>query len=97
MLYYKNSMFMMTATYYKDNKSMMTSLIIMKIKFVCFKENKVDKSFVRLYARLYARLHIRLCTKSHDYMSCDHSVTITFFFDMSFDIQVIVKKLFATR
>ena len=35
--------------------------------------------------------------RSHDYKSCDHGVTIAFFFGMSFNKQVIIKKkLFAT-
>ena len=38
-----------------------------------------------------ARSHVG----SHDHRSCDHGVTITFFFGVSSDEQVI--KLFATR
>ena len=42
---------------------------------------------LRSYAKLYTRSHTRL----HDHRFCNHGVTIAFFFDMSFNKQVIVK------
>ena len=41
------------------------------------------------------RSRARLRVGSHDHRSCDHSVTIAFFFGVSSDEQVI--KLFGTR
>ena len=52
----------MMAAYYKGGKLMMTSLIIMKIRFVCFQEDEVAGSCVESRAR------------SHDHRSCDYGV-----------------------
>ena len=67
---------------YNGGKLIMTSLIIIKIKFVCFQKDEVDKSHVSSHTRSH--------TKSHDYSSCDYGVTIVFFFGMSSDKQIIV-------
>ena len=48
---------MMTLARYKECELMMTSLIIMKIRFDCFQEDKVDRSCIRLHAGSYARLY----------------------------------------
>ena len=37
-------------------------------------------------------LHVRLRARLHDHKSCDHGVIIAFFFGMSSDKQVIVKR-----
>ena len=86
---FKSGKSVMTAACYKGDESMMTSLIIMTRKFVCFQKDEVDGSRVRSNARLHARLH--------DYRSYDHSITITFLFGINSNKRVIVKKLFATR
>ena len=66
---------------------MMMSLIIMKIRFVCFYKNKIDGLRVKLHARSRTRSY----TRSHHHKSCDHGVTIAFFFGVSSNKQVIVK------
>ena len=65
----------------------MTSLIIIKIRFVCFQENQVGRScdrsyakshprsIARLHARSYARSHITSHARSHDYRSCEYGIT----------------------
>ena len=40
---------------------------------------------------------VRSLVRSYDLACCDHDVTISFFFGVSSDKQIIVKKLFATR
>ena len=40
---------------------------------------------------------VRSPARSHNPEFCDHNVTISFFFGISSDKQMIVKKLFATR
>ena len=40
---------------------------------------------------------VRLRARSNDLEFCDHVVTIVFLFGISFDKQIIVKKLFVTR
>ena len=72
---------------------MITSLIIIKIRFVCFSENEIGRSRVRLYTKSYARSHAR----SHDYRFCDPGITIAFLFSMSFDKQVIIKKAICNK
>ena len=84
-VYYKIDKSIMISSCYKDGKLIMTSLIIIKIKFVRFEENKIDG----LHARSHARLH------NHSF--CNHNVIIAIFFGISIDKQIIVKKLFATR
>lgn len=58
---------MMTATCYEGGKTMMTSLIIIKIKFICFKEDEIGGSYVQSHARSRAR--------SYDHKSRDYGVT----------------------
>ena len=71
---------MITTACYKDGNLMITSLIIIKISFVCFQKDEVGGSRVRSHA------------KSYDHRSYDHSITIAFFFGISFDKQLIVYK-----
>ena len=86
---YKSGELMMMAACYKDGKLMITSLIIIKIRFICFYENDFDGSCVKSHTRSRAR--------SYDLRSCNYGITIAFFFDVSFNKQVIIKKLFITR
>ena len=65
----------------------MTSLIIIKIRFVCFWKDEVGRSRVRLHGRSHARSR----TVLNDHRSCNHGITIGFFFGVSFKKQVIVK------
>ena len=57
----------------------MTSLIIMKIKFVYFQKNDVNG--LRVGSRI----------GSYDYRSCDHGITIVFFFGVSSNKQIVIK------
>ena len=59
-------------------------------------DNKEDKICL-LFKDNFGRSHVESRARSHDSESCDHGVTIAFFFGVSSDKQIIVKKLFATR
>ena len=67
MAYYTNGKLMITAVWYKDGKSIITSLIIIKIRFVYFKKDNVGRLCIRLYGRSRFR--------SNNYRSCNHSLT----------------------
>ena len=56
---------------------MMTSLIIIKIRFICFKKDEIDRSCIKSHAKSYAKLH--------NYKFYNHSVIIAFFFDVIFN------------
>ena len=71
MFCYKNSKLIMTAARYKGGKLIITSLIIIKIRFVCFSKDKVGGSHIRSYIRSYCRSNCRLHAKSYDYRSYD--------------------------
>ena len=49
---YKSGKSMIIAACYKGGKLMMTNLIIIKIKIICYEEDKVGGLYVRLYARV---------------------------------------------
>ena len=70
--------------YYKSDELMITSLIIIMIRFVRFYKRKIDKS------------HIRPNVKSHfglyNHKFYNHGVIITFFFVVSYKKQLILKK-----
>ena len=51
MFCYGNSKSMIRAACYKVGKPMMTSLIIINKMFICFSEDEVGRSCVRLYAK----------------------------------------------
>ena len=75
---YKSGKSIMMAAYYKGDKSMMTSLIIIKIRFICFQEDEIGgsqvKSHAKSHAELYARLHARSNTRLHDYRFYNYRV-----------------------
>ena len=85
MPHYKSGKSIMTAACYKDGKSIITSLIIMKISFVCFKEDEIDKSGIRSHARSYARSRAR----SHDHRSYNYGIIriSSYYLPLSFCIQ----------
>ena len=64
---------------------MMTSFDNKEDKICLLFKDNVGGSRVRSYARL------------HDPMSYDYGITISFFFGIKSDKQIIVKKIFATR
>ena len=68
MFCYKSGNSMMPAACYKSSNLIMINLIIIiKIRFIYFKKDEIDRSYVKSNARLYA--------KSHDYKSCNYGVT----------------------
>ena len=75
MICYKSDKSIMTMACYEGGKLIMTNLIIIKIKFVCFEENEVGRSRVRLYAKSRAKLRAKLRARLYNHKSCDHSVT----------------------
>ena len=74
MLCCKNAKLIMTTACYKDAKSMMTNLIIIKIRFIYFKEDKICESCVKSYARSRASSYARSYTRSCNHNFCDHGV-----------------------
>ena len=66
MFNYQDNKSIITASYYKRDKLMMTSLKIMQISFLWFKKNEVDQSHVRSYVWSNAQLY--------NYIYCDYSV-----------------------
>ena len=74
---------MMTATYYESGN------------YDEF-DNNEDKICLLLKDSI-DRSHVKSHAKSHDFGSCEYGITIVFFFGMSSDEQIIVKKLFAIR
>ena len=60
MLFYKDGKWMMMVAYYKDGKSMMTSLIIIKIRFISFKKDEISRSHIKSDTNLHAESNTRL-------------------------------------
>ena len=61
---YKSGESMMTAAYYESGKSIIRSLIIIKIRFICFEEDEVGGLFVRLRAKSYNHAFFSVPAKS---------------------------------
>ena len=69
---YKNGKSILIAACYKGGKSMITSLIIIKIRFVYFSKDE--------FGGLYIGLHTRSCARLHNHRFCDHGVIIVLFY-----------------
>ena len=82
--FYESGKSIIIATHYKGGKSMMTSLIILKIRVM---SHVLDHMLNHVLDHMLDYIIIGL----------DQDITIAFFFGMSSKKYVIVKKLFATR
>ena len=75
MLCYQNGKSIITTPCYKDVESMITSLIIIKIRFVCFYKDKIGG----LHVRSHARLHVRSRARSYNHRLYGYSVIFSQF------------------
>ena len=74
---YKSGNSIMIAAHYKGSELIIMSLIIIKIRFVCFQKDEVNRLYVKSYTGSHTRSYTRSCIQLHNYKSCDHGITIS--------------------